>query len=94
MPAKPGNSARDFSLGALVLAGALLFLLLLSGLSAVLLLPWWWGYGAVVLFLWNSNTGMGRFIAVILMPSILLRLCLPRQLRDAVNGLPPEVASD
>jgi hypothetical protein len=55
---------------------------------------WMWTACALVAYLWNSGAPFLKVIAVVLMPAILLRFLLPRDLRDAVNALPSLAAAN
>jgi hypothetical protein len=88
------SSRRDWAAGLAVLVCVEGFLWMLRGWPGMFIFGW--ACSAALVFLWHRGGPFGKILATVLDLSILLRLLLPKHLRDAVNALPsvakPEVA--
>lgn len=84
------HAGRDLALGLVVLLCIEGFLYSQLGFPGLFVLAW--AFGALLVFLWQRGEATGKIIAAVLHPPLLLRLLLPRSLRDAVKALPSEPA--
>ena len=87
---KRSDGRGDFALGFVVLSCIEGFLCAQVGMVGFFMLVW--VYCAFVIYLCNAGTPFRKVFAFILLPAILLRLLLPRDLRNAVNALPSDQA--
>jgi hypothetical protein len=71
---------KDFVIGAVVVLAAAALLLYATGFGFLLYVAYVMAFCAVILALWNSGAKWARVLAIILMPAILLKHLLPKDL--------------
>lgn len=81
------RSASDASVGIIALLSGLLLSYSFLGVERTLILLLVCAAGPVVIRLWNRGSVLGKIVAIILVPGILMRFLLPKRLRSAVNAL-------
>jgi hypothetical protein len=81
------KSARDLSVGIIAILLGLLFSVESLGVERTLIILMVSALGPLALRLWSGGSTLGRVVAAILVPAILMQFCLPKSLRSAVKGM-------
>ena len=81
------KSARDVSVGIIAILLGLLLSVRSLGVERTLILLMVAAIGPLVLRLWRGGSTLGRVVAAILLPAVLMQFWLPKSLRSAVKGM-------